>query len=832
MGYHKEEHRQIVITDYSNRRLSILLAILLLLANSFPLYSEEAAAELSEPVSKPQPAIASPIVSTPQDSLSTFADSLQAVTAQQDSLVYAADSIAFHYDTEQIYLYGNTNIKYDTSVITADSLQLDLKKERAFSSGRTIMQDGDQVLIGKQVFYDVNSQTGMMYDGSSKVDKGFYYGSEFRRISGDIYDVDGGRFTTCDDPNPDFWFQAAKMRMYRSDKVVGKPVTFYVNHFPIFYFPFMTFSIKRGRQQGILVPEPGYNNTDGKYVRNIAYFFPYKDYADATASLDLMERTGWMLNLETRYLQRYSYNGNFNMSYHNRISDNTTNQDYAVVGTHSQELPEKASLRANINYVSNKRIWKSSEDIDQSLAQRITSSIAYSKPVLSSYLNVGATYTQDFSDSTVSLSLPSASYSLPTRPVYEIFTRNSDQPAQTAWWTNFNYSYNVQLDHTGKIVKNTPSLNELIWDNAYDSTGVKLQNEHHAGIQHRTSLNYNYKLGGWLNLNQSVNYNETWMDRDTLGVKWVRANDYSAGSSANFTLYGLRQIPGFYVSAVRHIVTPSVGFNFNPGFPDNDHYYNIGGMSVNSSAKSRTLALSLAQKWQLKLAPKGEIKERKIDSFLSWNTSTGIDLEKDKNKVANLSHNLSMRPNPLEIGKTKISYETGYSFSQNPYSLHPLDWKLRNQSVRQSLTISGNAGYTDYFPRQHNDSFSAYLPKADSLTADPDAQPLETGSESWSVGISQDIGAETNIIHPLRNNLQMHASLKLTTNWSVNYSNAYNVIQSKLLSQSFDISRSLHCWKLDISYSRRNEYWDYSIKFYNVQLPDALKFQTKDSKKY
>jgi hypothetical protein len=52
-----------------------------------------------------------------------------------------------------------------------------------------------------------------------------------------------------------------------------------------------------------------------------------------------------------------------------------------------------------------------------------------------------------------------------------------------------------------------------------------------------------------------------------------------------------------------------------------------------------------------------------------------------------------------------------------------------------------------------------------------------------------------------------------------------------MLSQSYDISRTLHCWKLNISYTRRNDYWDYRIVFFNTNLPDALKFQTRDNKR-
>ncbi|MDZ4121411.1 MAG: LPS-assembly protein LptD, partial [Candidatus Cloacimonadaceae bacterium] len=85
---------------------------------------------------------------------------------------------------------------------------------------------------------------------------------------------------------------------------------------------------------------------------------------------------------------------------------------------------------------------------------------------------------------------------------------------------------------------------------------------------------------------------------------------------------------------------------------------------------------------------------------------------------------------------------------------------------------------------------------------------------------------------PMSNNLRMDTSLKLTTNWAVRYSNYYNIKTKELLSQSINLTRDLHCWKIEISYNRRNEYWDYRIVFFNTALPDALRLQTRDSKRY
>lgn len=816
----------------SRKNLSVLLLTgVMCLTGSSLLFSQESLNATNQ--TENEPSVRGLTISEldPESRNITLADTLKVPAVKLDSLAYVADSIYYHYNTEQIYLYGNTSVKYQTSTILADSLQIDLKKERAFSTGRTVLIDNDQVLIGNQVYYDVNSQTGMMYGAASKLEKGYYYGEEVRKVDDDIYDVDGGRFTTCEDPEPDFWFWSRQMRLYRGDKIVGKPVIAYVNHMPVFYFPFLTFSIKRGRQAGFLIPEPGYNNVDGKFVRNVAFFYPYKDYADATLGFDLMEKTGWTGNLETRYVKRYLYDGNFYTSLKRAISGSTVNTDYSIRGRHHHELGNKATFDANIDYISNKRIWESSTDIDEFLAQSVTSSISFRKPISSSYLNVGASYSEDLINNTANVSLPSASFSLPTRPVHEIFTAGDNASTRNKWWTNFNYSYNVRLDHTGYLREENRSLSDLIWSNTMDSTGTRFLNEHHAGIKHYFGVNYNYKAFGWLNLTQGFNYNEAWMDRDKNDVKWVRGNDYSTVSSANFTIYGIRNIPNFYVSTVRHIITPSAAFTYSPGFPDNDRFYYFGGIGVNSGPKSRFLSLNLDQKWQLKLRETEKQKERKLNDVFGWSTRTGIDLEKEEKKFLQLSHSFSFRPANYTSGGFKLAYSASYNFSQNPYELRWLDWKPSNQYFSHSLSLGGKAGYTNYFPRRKVETFTSYLQPQDSLSFGYTEVPV-TKEETWSLSLSQDMSLDRDIIHPRNNNLRLNAGVQVTSNWSLNYSGYYNITDSRMLSQSFDISRDLHCWKLNISYTRRTGYWDYRIVFLNTTLPDALKFQTRDNKRF
>ncbi len=798
---------------------------------------------------------------TGADSLSVVSDTL-ATPVKQDSLSYQADFIRVDYAAEQVYLQGNTRVQYQSSTIGSDSLRIDLKRERAFSCGPTVMIDGDQVLIGRDVRYDIRSQTGLMTDGSSMIEKGFYFGDEIRKVDADVYDVDGGRFTTCDDLEPHYWFWARQMRIYRNDKVVGKPVIVYVNEFPVFYFPFITFSIKRGRHAGLLLPEPGYNSVDGKFVRNIAWYYPYDAYADIVLAMDLMEKTGWKTRFQTAYLKRYEFNGNLNISYQKGISGGMTNYDWALRGNHHHELPQRASFDVNLDFISNQRIWQGSDIIDESLAQRLTSSISYRKPLLSSYFSAGASYTQDLVNDRAFVTLPSASFSLPTRPVYELFKVDSDK-ATDAWWSNFMYNYAVRMVHTGDLRDPDRRFLDIFWNNTYDpadTTGNTYLNEHHAGIRHDLGLSYRYKYRGWLNLSQSVSYNEAWFDRDRNDDYWVRGSDYSMATGMNFNLFGIRNFhirrsgvhpragsldtatdderrigtrpqDSPYIS-VRHILTPSASLRWSPDLRDNARFYSFGGVGVASGKESLNLALSLDQKWQVKLAGGSTNRQRRLDDIIGIRSSVNANLYRDKNQFGVIAHSAYLRPGSYEYRGIRFDYSASVSASHDPYQVKLDDLRLRNFYLTQRLSFGGSAPYTEYFPREKNTLFNAYLPP-DTLQARAEALAgAQTRKENWALSLSHDLFAEKDILQARSSNLRMNANFKLTTNWTLGYANAIDLKRGNLLTQTYNISRHLHSWRLDITYSRRNEFWEYRIAFFNLVLPDALRFQTRDSKRY
>ena len=765
-------------------------------------------------------------------------DTLVAEPATEDSLSYTADKVTYSQSGEQITLIGNTSVTYQQFQIDSDSLRVDLKAKRAYSDGDTVMRDGEQILIGSDVAYDIDSQTGIMNDGSSRLEQGYYSGARIRKIDDDIYDVDNGSFTTCDHADPDFWFSASKLRIYRGDKIVGKPVLVYVNHLPVFYFPYIVVPIKRGRHPGFLIPEPGYNSVDGKFLRGISWYYPYKDYADLILSLDLQERTGWKGRMNLDYIQRYQLSGSLDAAFQKKISGSQTYNDWSLRANHHQELGEKATFDVSLDFVSNKRIWESSDLLDESLAQSVSSSVSFRKPLLSSYLNLGAVYTQDLINDRATISLPSASFSLPSRPLYELFSKA--ERGSDAWWSNLNYNYSVRLDHTGSLNGPGRSFQDLIWNNVPDpADSTAWLTRHNLGLRHSLGLSYNWSLKGWLNWQHGLNYNEGWFDRDQDGHKLVRGNDYRAYTNASFNIYGIHNYRKGWLKSVRHILTPSAGLSYNPDQSENARFYSFGGVGLSRSEEAANLSLALDQKWQIKYGQNGT----KINDLFSFTSRVSANLLKEEKPFGALSHTLAFRPGNFNLGsfklpKTKfnldkisLGYSSQFSLSHDPYALRWNDWKPSSQYFTQALILSGSAPYSNYFAQPKNRVFEPY-DSADSLQIRAEALTEAGSRENWKLSLAHNIYASRSILDANSHNLRLDASLKVTSNWALNYGTYFDLKTGELITQTLGISRDLHCWKLDISYTRRNEFWEYRVALFNTTLPDALRFQTRDSKRY
>ena len=156
----------------------------------------------------------------------------------EDSLVYDAPHKVAH-------LYGNSNVKYTNMDLTSDKISMDIDKSNVKATG-TADSTAEGGIKGKPVFkmgsdtYDTDtiafnfkSKKALINNVYTEQQDGFLTGARSKRDStGAIY-LQHGRYTTCDDPHPDFYISLSRAKVRPGKDVVFGPAYLVVCDVPM-----------------------------------------------------------------------------------------------------------------------------------------------------------------------------------------------------------------------------------------------------------------------------------------------------------------------------------------------------------------------------------------------------------------------------------------------------------------------------------------------------------------------------------------------------------------------------------------------------------------------
>jgi hypothetical protein len=802
--------------------------------------------------------------STIMDSVNT-SDTTVVVKTVLDSLGYSAEKIIYNLKTDQIKLVKNAEIYYKKSFIKSDSILIDLKDKIAISEGKSELFDGEESIYGSSIFYDIDSEEGMLLSGNTEFEGGFYSGKRMRKVGERTFDIDDARYTTCNLIEEHYYIYSPRFRVFLNDKIVARPVILFVNHFPIFALPFATFPIKRERHSGFLIPDPGYNKTEGKTLKDLAYFQILGDYGDILLAMDFMELTGLEFRLRSRYLKRYILQGNVNsrfLYYHQESLDKYKIR-WTINTYHKQTISPYSNLLIRTDFVSDAEVRKTSENKEVRMDKTLHSYLYYIQRRAKNDFNTTIDYKQNLIDSNrtlysklyfskkagyhnfniygdfryyndyrssssvtnkdkISLNLPSANFTMFQRHISQFFDKEKED--FTDWWDNFYLSYTGNLLHRVEVNKKSPSFSELLYHDTYDLSG-NIVTQHREGVKHSISLRYdrqNKKILGFLSFLQSFNYKEIWADKDKKNNKLVRGYFYNTSTTVSAPIYGIFTLNTGRLRAMRHIINPKISFGWNPDFSKNDIFYSFSPIIISKAEKSERLSFSLDNKLQAKILDKSN-KIRKLNNLFYMNSFLSYDFEKKPKGFSDLSHKISVMPFSVGIGKTNMKLSNSFNCKQDFYSL-----EIENYSINSTFSLNGNLSYVDYFPykelKQVQDRFSSQGKD----TLDIGIEKPEESQKPWSISMSCAFTKNKKTGY-YSSGLHTSSRFNLTKNWNIDYNSYYNFKEHKLISQGINIYRNLHCWQLRFTWSKSGDYWSYRFQINAKKLPD-LKFRHSDRK--
>jgi len=503
----------------------------------------------------------------------------------------ATDSMTYEGATGIAHLFGNSKVKYEDMNLESDQIYMSLDSSLVHATGS---QDTAGVKFGTPIFkmgndtyetdtmaFNFKTKKGLIQNVYTAQQDGFMTSEISKRNDKGEMFLYHGRYTTCDEPHPDFYFAMSRAKVRPGKDVVFGPTYLVVSDVPLpFAVPYGFFPFTKSYSSGFIMPTYGDETSRGFYLRDGGYYFAINDKMDLKLIGEIYTKGSWGISAASNYRKRYRYSGSFLFSYQNSVSGDKNMPDYSkttsfkLQWSHRQDAKANpfSTLSASVNFASTSYESNNLTSMynPQALTQSTrTSSVSWSTAFSSLGMSLSATtnLNQNMRDSTIALTLPDLNISVSR---FYPFKRKH-AVGKERWYEKISMSY------TGHISNSISTKESKLMKSSFTK-------DWRNGIQHNIPIQGNFTLFGYLNLNPSINftdrmytqkYKRSWdIDNQKEVIDTLQGffNNYNwnLSVSASTKLYGFyvpnRKLFGEKIQAVRHVFTPTVSFSYAPDF--------------------------------------------------------------------------------------------------------------------------------------------------------------------------------------------------------------------------------------------------------------------------
>lgn len=717
-----------------------------------------------------------------------------------DTVIYSAGIIDYQVDQDLITLERNCNLKHEKVSLNAGRIEYYTRKEILTAEGRKtvdqgeekleefpVLKEGNEEITGIRMVYNFKTKRGKIQAGRTDFRGGFYYGERLRKVEKNIILADRGTYTTCDREHPHYHFYSRKMKIVPRDKVIVKPVVLYIEKLPVAAIPFYVFPVKPGRHSGFLTFDLGNFEAGERFIKNLGYYWAASDYWDMEASFDFYEKSGWIVKGWGRYNKRYLLNGSVAGSY-NRESrwDGLTRvrrDRWDFTFQHNQNLTPATRLNAYGTFLSDRGYYQDfSFDPRERRNRSLRSQVSLNTKFLGAGVYLALSRDQNLDTDTRIHQFPTMRITFPSFHPFGYTQKTEDK----RWYHSFYLSYGMSLLNYNYKAKADTLYNRKKYLTADNSV----------------NLTFPQRFLGWITLSPNFNLKETWyyvfqtnlsQEKGIEAEKIARRGVPSLGLNANTNLYGTFY-PGIgKITGLRHVVSPGVGFSWQPEVKESDDYRNFTGKG-GSGIKARSMRFSLGNIFQMRTEDQGKVK--KFELF-NLNSSTSYNFMAQSRKWSYL--NSSLRSNAIP------GIDLGITLVHDLYNEEKLelDWthpRLKNFSLSTGI--------------QYRARGSVIGEKE--ISGEEGKEKIKE-KRAWGFYISHRYSESRSGVSVFKTHwASLNLDFWVTKNWHLNYLNRYDFEEKKITEQTFELYRDMHCWEGRFTWVlqgyRRGYYFRINIK--------------------
>jgi len=754
----------------------------------------------------------------------------------EDPIDYKAeDSIISLLKEEIQYLYGGAIVKYQDIELTADFMEFNMQTNVLFAcalrdstgkrTGLPYFKQGEEKFRADTIWYNFKTKKGRIIGMKTEQDGGFLHSEITKRLEDKSICIKNGKYTTCDLDHPHYFIALTKAKVIPDDKIVSGPAYLVIADVPMpIGLPFGFFPNQKKFSSGVLIPEYGEEANRGFFLRNGGYYFALSDYFDLSLRGDIYSKGTWGARFHTNYKRRYRYNGNVDIKFFDNVvgekglPNYAKSKDFAIGWVHRQDPKAHpgSNFSADVNLSSSTYDKNQTYSSTNYLNNTKSSSVSYSRRIGSDFnFSANLRHSQNSRNKSMSLTLPSLSFSMNRKYPF----RRKNAVGDLRWYEKIEISYKSKLENqinAGDSVIFTRKALDLMKN----------------GFQHDIPISANFKFFKFFTFTPKLNYTgraytkhfvKRWDDNyfindttygavvvDTIDqFKYINEFSPSVSLSVNPTLYGLYQFKKGSVKAVRHVMSPSVRFNYKAGtgednpqiwrpMPlgldsvDTNNMYSVYSGSLygapRSNLESGSVNLGIGNNIEMKVkSRKDTLNEyKKIKLIESLNITSSYNMFAEKNNWSNIT--ISGRTTLFK--NVKITF--GSSF--DPYALDSAGDRTNNFELSEN-NILGRLTSANF-----STGFSFKPPKSSS---EEDEESIIGNYDNyvdfnvpWTLRIDYMWKySKPRLESVVTQTLRFSGDVKLTPKWKIGFSSGYDIEKNDFTYTSIDIYRDLHCWE-------------------------------------
>ncbi|WP_294303672.1 putative LPS assembly protein LptD [uncultured Chryseobacterium sp.] len=801
----------------------------------------------------------------------------------EDVLRTKADVQRRDFQKKMIYLNRNAQVKYQDMQIDADYISIDEQKNIMYARGKqdslgriiepVITTQAGKVYETTEFQYNTKTRQAIAFNARTEENEGVIVANKTKKYNDSVFAMKRAIYTTDDyfikkkDTAADYYLRASNIKLVKTrnkSSIISGPIQMYIEEVPtplIMPFAILPFSDKRSA--GILIPSFGERQDVGFFLNGLGYYQPIGEHFDLKILTDIYTKGSWNIRPEMNYIKKYRYSGNFSADIGSMVRGIKGLDNYGKTGTyriawrHTQDTKANPFLTfsASVDVVSTK-FYNNTLNNNYILNQNVlntqqNSTVTLTKRFLKLPVTITGTasYSQNFATGLSDLRLPQMNIAI--NQFYLFGTKTGVRSGLLE-----NLTVNTGINLTNFVQTQEGELfKAAMWDKM--QTGLK--NNIALGTNTTVAKYFTFSLGA--NVDNALTTKTVRKFYDPILNKPVTETNkgvsgystFSTTASMQTTLYGTKNFKkGSAIEAIRHMMTPSIGFTYSPdfggsGFGYYKNYYDANGaltpysifeggiIGSPTTGLVGALGFNIGNNIEMKVrSKKDSTGVKKIKLFESLNLSGNYNFAAKDHPFSILTIN-----GQSSFFNNKLSVNT--SLSLDPYRIIYIPGQeagIRTENFGhfsvQGFNLQMSYPLSSEIFGEKTDYSKKYSKKGEVRNENYyfDDDNYAHFDQAWTLNVNANYAYTRSVASRTPTKLAsvgLDGSLKLTPYWNINGSTHYDMVTQKLAYTRIGFSRDQRSFTINFNWVPFGQYkvYDFFIGIKANILSDALKYKDR-----